>query len=402
MELISMNDLDLNNKTVIIREDLNVPIQDGRVTNESRINSALTSIKLALSKGAKVAIISHLGRPKEGEYNPEYSLAPVAEILKKKLKMPVRLIHNWLDGFEIKSKEIVILENIRFFEGEKSNSEALSKKIASFADVYVMDAFATAHRKHASTYGALKYAKEVCAGPLFLSEINSLQKGLTNPKKPVVAIVGGSKISTKIEILSKLVSKVDQLIVGGGIANTFIAASGLNIGNSLYEENQLGIARKLMQEAQDKGSIIPMPVDVVVAKEISNDTQVLVKPVHNIENGDLILDIGPDTAKMLCKYIDEANTIIWNGPLGVFEYEAFAEGTKKIANAIANSKAYSLAGGGDTIAAIDKFGIADKISYISTGGGAFLDFIQDGKFAVLDLLDKKVLQSNSKLMSASE
>ena len=386
MELLSMNDLDLNNKVVIIREDLNVPLKDGVVTNSSRIDSALTTIRLALTKGAKVAIISHLGRPKEGEYNPEYSLSPVAKILQEKLGMQVRLIHDWLNGFNIEKGELVLLENIRFCVGEKSNSDELSKKIASFADVYVMDAFATAHRQHASTYGALKYAKEVCAGPLLIDEIKALQKGLNNPKKPVVAIVGGSKISTKIDILTKLISKVDQLIVGGGIANTFIAASGLNIGKSLYEESHLGTARKLLQEAQDKGSVIPMPVDVVVAKEISNDAKVHVKPIHNIDSNDLILDIGPDTAKMLCKYLDNARTIIWNGPLGVFEYNAFAEGTKKIANTIADSSAYSLAGGGDTIAAIDKFGIANKISYISTGGGAFLDFIQGDSFAVLDLL----------------
>tara|TARA_R110000868_G_scaffold91080_3_gene252660 strand:- start:3159 stop:4352 length:1194 start_codon:yes stop_codon:yes gene_type:complete len=393
MELLSMKDLDLNNKIVIIREDLNVPIKNGKVTNTNRIDSALITIKLALSKGAKVAIISHLGRPKEGEYNPEYSLAPIADILKEKLNIPVQFVQNWLEGFDINAGELFLLENIRFCVGEKSNADELSKKIASLADVYVMDAFATAHRQHASTYGALKYAKqdgkEVCAGPLFLAEINALQKGLANPKKPIVAIVGGSKISTKIDILTKLITKVDQLIVGGGIANTFIAASGLNIGNSLYEESYLGTARKLLKDAQDKGSIIPMPVDVVVAKEISDDAKTCIKSVNNVENGDLILDIGPDTAKMLCKYISKANTIIWNGPLGVFEHASFAEGTKKIANAIANSSAYSLAGGGDTIAAIDKFNIADKISYISTGGGAFLDFIQSDTFAVLELLAKK-------------
>jgi len=392
MELIGLQDLDLNNKVVLIREDLNVPLENGKITNTNRIDASLTTIKLALSKGAKVAVLSHLGNPKEGEYDPEYSLTPIVDDLKNKLNIPVRLIHDWINGFKINDGELVVLENVRFLAGEKENSDELSRKIASLGDVYVMDAFATAHRKHASTYGALQYAKEVCAGPLFLSEINALQKGLKNPEKPVVAIVGGSKISTKIDIITKLVSKVDQLIVGGGIANTFIAAAGLNVGNSLYEESQLGIARRLMQEAQDKGSIIPMPVDVVVAKSLSHDARVQVKSIQNVENGDLILDIGPDTAKMLCKYINKAKTIIWNGPVGVFEYDVFAEGTKKIANAIADSDAYSLAGGGDTIAAIDKFNIADKISYISTGGGAFLEFIQENTFPVIELLSSNKLE----------
>lgn len=391
MAILAMQDVNLKNKNVVIREDLNVPISAGRISNDKRLVAALPTIKYAHEQGARVIIISHLGRPKEGEFTSEFSLAPVAELLSSRLQLKVKLISDWQDNFDpdiYDKSDILLLENVRFCKGEQDNNPELAKKIASFCDVFVMDAFGAAHRKHASTYGVMEYAKEVCAGPLLLAELNALEKALKNPKRPLVAVVGGAKVSTKLSVLLNLSKKVDKLIVGGGIANTFIAASGLSIGASLYESSQLTIARTLLEEMTARGAAISMPVDVVVSKELSKDAVAQIKPINRVEQDDKILDLGPDTNKMLAKDLEGAGTIIWNGPIGVFEYDQFASGTESIAKSIAASKAFSIAGGGDTLSAIDKFGVESKISYISTGGGAFLEFVEGIKLPAISMLEQ--------------
>lgn len=395
MSILAMHEVDLHNKRILIREDFNVPMKDGRVTNETRIKATLPTIQYALEQGAQVILISHLGRPKEGEYNSDYSLEPVAEVLASRLNKKVELIKDWdknltskdLDNYN--KDNIILLENVRFCSGEKENNTDLAKHLASLADVFVMDAFATIHRKQASTYGAIEYAKVACAGPLLLQELDALTKALKNPARPLVAIVGGAKVSTKLSVLLNLAKKVDKLIVGGGIANTFIAASGLSIGASLYEPDQLTIARTLINEMNDRGANISIPIDVVVAKSISEDAESQIKPINRVDSDDLILDVGPDTSKVLSKDLEGAGTIIWNGPLGVFEYDQFASGTESIARSVANSSAFSIAGGGDTLAAIDKFGISSQISYISTGGGAFLEFVEGKKLPAISILEQR-------------
>jgi phosphoglycerate kinase len=369
--MLKMTELDLKNKRVLIREDLNVPIENGRITSDARIVAALPAIQYALKAGAAVMIMAHLGRPNEGEYDSALSLEPVSKRLSELLHQPVKFEKNWLDGVDIKAGEVVLLENVRFNVGEKKNDEILSRRMAALCDVFVMDAFGTAHRAEASTCGVAQYAPAACAGPLLISEIAALEKVLNNPARPLMAIVGGSKVSSKLPVLKSLAEKVDILIVGGGIANTFIAAAGYSIGKSLYEPEFIDEAKKLMTVTS-----IPIPVDVVVATEFSEHAVATIKFVHEIGPDDRILDIGPKTAQLFAQEIKKAGTILWNGPVGVFEWSQFAEGTRVLAEAIASSTAFSVAGGGDTLAAIEQFGISDKVSYTSTGGGAFLEFVE--------------------------
>jgi phosphoglycerate kinase len=376
MSYLRMENLDLDGKRVLIREDLNVPVSDGRVTSDARIRAALPTIRIALEKGAAVMILSHLGRPVEGQPEAKFSLQPVADRLGELLGREVRLQGDWLDGIKIMPGEIVLCENVRFNAGEKGNDEALSRTMAALCDVFVMDAFGTAHRAQASTEGVTRYAPVACAGPLLARELDSLAKGLHNPAKPMLAIVGGSKVSTKLTVLDTLLDKVDELIVGGGIANTFIAASGYGVGKSLYEPDLIHEAQLLIQKAHAGGGSIPIPKDVVVAKAFSADADPIVRPVDEVQHDELILDIGPLTAMEYSEIIAGAGTIIWNGPVGVFEFPSFAGGTRAMAEAIERSSAYSIAGGGDTLAAIDQFGVRDGISYISTGGGAFLELVE--------------------------
>jgi len=376
MSILKLTEVELEKKRVLIREDLNVPIENGKITSDLRILAALPTIEYCLQKDAAVIIMSHLGRPTEGKFEEEYSLAPVAEHLSHFLAHKVRLEHNWLNGITIAPGEIVVLENVRFNVGEKKNDTNLAKKMAALCDVFVMDAFATSHRAEASTVGVAEFAPVACAGPLLLKELDALEKALKNPKHPLVAIVGGSKVSSKLMVLESLLTKVDQLIVGGGIANTFIKAAGYNVGKSLYEAELVPEAQRLIQLAQQRGAAIPIPTDVVVAKSFSKDAPAIQKKVSDIAEDDMILDIGPETAQHFAQLIAQAGSILWNGPVGVFEWDAFGEGTKTLALAIANSQAFSIAGGGDTLAAIEKYNIADKISYISTGGGAFLEFLE--------------------------
>jgi len=371
-----MSDLDLRGKRVLIREDLNVPIKDGKITSEQRIKATLSTLKLALSQGAAVMVTSHLGRPKEGVWSAEDSLAPVAARLSELLGQPVVLKKDWLDGVEVSPGEIVLLENCRMNIGEAADDEGLSQKLADLCDVFVMDAFGTAHRAQASTHGVIRKAKIAAGGPLLMAELDALAKALEAPARPLMAIVAGSKVSTKLELLGNLVGKVDQLIVGGGIANTFMAAVGLPVGKSLCEMDLLDTARTILADAKARGADIPIPTDVVVAKAFAADAEATIKAVADVADDDLILDIGPDTAKRYAQIIAQAGTVIWNGPVGVFEFDAFAKGTELLAHAIADSKAFSIAGGGDTLAAVDKFGIEKDISYISTGGGAFLEFCE--------------------------
>ena len=371
-----MQDLDLNNKTVLIRQDLNVPISDGSVSNDARIRASLPTIEMALEAGARVLLMSHLGRPTEGKYETKYSLAPVADRLAELLGKKITLQKQWLDGVPASAGQIVLCENVRFNQGEKANSSELSKRMAALCDVYVMDAFGTAHRAHASTCGVTEFAKEVCAGPLLSAELDALGKALDKPTKPIVAIVGGSKVSTKLTVLDALSSKVDQLIVGGGIANTFIAAAGHSVGESLYENELLDQAKQLSESARATNGDIPIPIDVVCAKTFSQDAVASIKGVDEVMDDDMILDIGPQASEQFADLLKNAGTIVWNGPVGVFEFDQFSEGTKALAEAVAQSPAFSIAGGGDTVAAIDKFGIASNISYISTGGGAFLEFLE--------------------------
>jgi len=371
-----MADLDLAGKRVLIREDLNVPVKDGVITSEQRITAALPTIRLALEKGAAVMVTSHLGRPKEGVWTLEDSLAPVAARLGELLGREVPLVKDWTDGVQVQPGQLVLLENCRMNVGEKADDEALSKKYAALCDVFVMDAFGTAHRAQASTHGAIRFAKVACGGPLLMAELDALAKALLAPARPLIAIVAGSKVSTKLELLSALVSKVDQLIVGGGIANTFIAAMGYPVGKSLCENDLLDTARQIIADAKARGADIPIPTDVVVATAFAADSPATVKGVADVGPDDMILDIGPDTAARYAQMIRHAGTVIWNGPVGVFEFDAFGKGTQTLAHAIADSDAFSIAGGGDTLAAVDKYGVAAGISYISTGGGAFLEFCE--------------------------
>ncbi len=384
MTVLKMTELDLSGKRVLIREDLNVPVKEGSVSSDARIRAALPTIELALKAGAKVMLMSHLGRPTEGEYEEAYSLAPVASHLSKLLGRPVALRKNWLDGVEVGAGELVLLENVRFNRGEKSNDDSLAKQMAALCDIYVMDAFGTAHRAQASTHGVAKYAPVACAGPLLAGELDALAKALKSPARPMAAIVGGSKVSTKLTVLEALSEKVDQLIVGGGIANTFLAAAGHPVGKSLYEADLLDQARQLMAKTH-----IPLPTDVVVATEFSEAAVAVVKPVAEVGADDMILDIGPESAKQLAKLLEAAQTIIWNGPVGVFEFDQFGNGTKELSLAIAKSSGFSIAGGGDTLAAVDKYQIADKVSYISTGGGAFLEFVEGKQLPAVAILEAR-------------
>lgn len=384
MNVLKMTDLNLTGKRVLIREDLNVPVKDGKVTSDARILASLPTIKRALESGAKVMATSHLGRPTEGEYDEQFSLRPVADYIGELLGREVRLIKDWVDGgFDVADGELVILENVRFNKGEKKDDEALSKKMAALCDVYVMDAFGTAHRAQASTHGVGKFAEIACAGPLLAGELEALGKALGNPERPMCAIVGGSKVSTKLTVLESLSDVCDQLIVGGGIANTFLAAAGHNVGKSLYEEDLIPNARALMEKVD-----VPMPVDVICGKKFDENETAVVKQVSEVEDDDMIFDVGPRTRKLFNDVLKSSKTILWNGPVGVFEFDQFGEGTRSMSLAIAESDAFSIAGGGDTLAAIDKYGIKDRVSYISTGGGAFLEFVEGKKLPAVAMLEE--------------
>lgn len=376
MPVRRMLDLELKGQRVLIREDLNVPVEGGVITSDARIRASLPTIRAARDAGARVMLLSHLGRPKEGEFSAENSLQPVATRLGELLGSPVRLVRDWLDGVECAPGEVVLCENVRFNKGEKKDDEALSRRMAALCDIFVMDAFGTAHRAEASTHGVARFAPIACAGPLLVGELEALERALAKPARPLVAIVAGSKVSTKLTVLESLLSKVDQLIVGGGIANTFLAATGVAVGKSLHEPDMLETARALIAQAKAKGTSIPLPTDVVVAKEFSSTAVATTRSVDTVAADELILDIGPSTARSLATLLQSAGTILWNGPVGVFEFDSFAGGTQVIAEAIAASPAFSLAGGGDTLAAIEKFGVESGISYISTGGGAFLEFVE--------------------------
>lgn len=384
MSVIKMTDLDLKGKRVFIRADLNVPVKDGKVTSDARIRATIPTLKLALEKGAKVMVTSHLGRPTEGEFTPEDSLQPVVDYLNEHLDVPVRLVRDYLNGVEVNAGEIVVLENVRVNKGEKKNDPELGKKYAALCDVFIMDAFGTAHRAQASTYGVAEFAPVACAGPLLAAELDALGKALKEPARPMVAIVGGSKVSTKLEVLNSLSKIADQIIVGGGIANTFIAAAGHNVGKSLYEADLIPVAKELAASTD-----IPVPVDVRVGTEFSETAPAIEKSVTEVKDDESIFDIGDKSAEQLAEIIKNAKTVLWNGPVGVFEFPNFRKGTEIISHAIANSDAFSIAGGGDTLAAIDLFGIADKISYISTGGGAFLEFVEGKVLPAVEILEKR-------------
>ena len=386
--VIRMSDLDLAGKRVLIREDLNVPVADGRVTSDVRIRAALPTIRQALAANAAVMLMSHLGRPAEGEPESEFSLRPVADALADLLQQDVPLVENWIDGVDAIPGQVVLLQNVRFLKGEKSSDDDLSRRMGALCDVFVMDAFGTAHRAQASTYGVARYAPVACAGPLLTAELEALGRALKDPARPVVAIVGGSKVSTKLTVLDTLARIVDELIVGGGIANTFIAAAGHPVGKSLYESEMLDQARALAENDTDRAHI-PVPVDVVVAKEFSASAEAEVRAIDAVNDDELILDIGPESAAQFADILSGAGTIIWNGPVGVFEFDQFGEGTRVIAEAIAGSRAFSVAGGGDTLAAIDKYGVGDRISYISTGGGAFLEFVEGKTLPAVAILEER-------------
>ncbi|WP_329861757.1 phosphoglycerate kinase [Stenotrophomonas sp. SMYL89] len=389
MSIVRMTDLDLSGKRVLIRQDLNVPIENGRITSEQRITASLPTLKRALEQGAAVMVTSHLGRPKEGVWSEADSLAPVAARLSELLGREVPLVRDWIDGVDVQPGQLVLLENCRMNVGEGKDDDALSKKYAALCDVFVMDAFGTAHRAQASTHGVIRFAPVAAGGPLLMAELDALAQALDAPAKPLLAIVAGSKVSTKLELLANLVGKVDQLIVGGGIANTFIAAAGYNVGKSLYEPDLLDTAKKIVADAKARGADIPLPVDVVTAKQFLPDAAAEVKAVDAVAEDDLILDIGPQTAAQYAQLIDKAGTVVWNGPVGVFEFEAFSKGTEALARAIASSPAFSIAGGGDTLAAVDKFDIAKDVSYISTGGGAFLEFLEGKTLPAVAALDAR-------------
>lgn len=388
MNITAMNDVDLGGKRVLIREDLNVPLSDGEVSSDARIRAALPTIEAALKANAAVMLMSHLGRPVEGQPDDTFSLQPVATRLGELLGRKVPLITDWIDGVDVAPGNVVLLENVRFLPGEKANDAALAKKMAALCDIFVMDAFGTAHRAQASTYGVAEYAATACAGPLLCAELEALEKALTEPARPVVAIVGGSKVSTKLNVLDALAGVVDTLIVGGGIANTFIAAAGQNVGKSLYEAEMLDTARELAANESGRADI-PVPVDVIVAKDFAPDAEGECKAVDAVGDDEMILDIGPETARQFADIIAGAGTIIWNGPVGVFEFDAFGAGTQAIAEAIAASAGFSVAGGGDTLAAIDKYGVADQVSYISTGGGAFLEFVEGKTLPAVEILRRR-------------
>src|SRR5688572_45805 len=389
MPILRMTDLDLRDKRVLIREDLNVPVLGGVVTSDARIRASLPTIQLAKNKGARVLVMSHLGRPEEGVYDEEFSLTPVAQRLSELLGYKVRFETRWLDGVEAAPGEVVVLENVRFNKGEKKDKEDLARKMAALCDVYVMDAFGTAHRAEASTHGVARFAPVACAGPLLMNELVALETALEKPKRPLVAIVAGSKVSTKLTVLESLMNKVDKLIVGGGIANTFLAAAGHNVGKSLIEADMIGIAKGLLERSRGSSVEIPLPTDVVVAKEFSANAEADVKKVAAVGADEMILDIGPDTAESFSRMFANAGTIVWNGPVGVFEFDQFGEGTRVLAQAIARSSAFSIAGGGDTLAAIEKYRVEDDISYISTGGGAFLEFLEGKKLPAVVALEAR-------------
>ncbi len=389
MSILKMTDLDLRGKRVLIRVDFNVPAKDGRITDDTRIRAALPGIRFALAAGARLMLASHFGRPKEGEWSEAESLAPVARHLSGLLGVEVPLVRDWLDGVSVEPGKAVLLENCRFNKGEKKNDEALSKRIAALCDVYVNDAFGTAHRAEATTYGAARFAPIACAGPLMAAELEALGKALAAPARPLIAIVAGSKVSTKLTILAALAEKVDELIVGGGIANTFMLAAGLPIGKSLAEAELVDEAKKIMAAMKARGAAVPIPTDVVVAKEFAATATATVKPAAAVAADEMILDIGPETAARLAASLKRAGTIVWNGPVGVFEFDQFAAGTKTLALAIAASKGFSIAGGGDTVAAINKFGIAKDIGYISTAGGAFLEFLEGKKLPAVEVLEAR-------------
>ncbi len=393
MSVIKMTDLDLTGKRLLIRQDLNVPIAQGSVTSDARIIASLPTIKQAVASGAQVMLISHLGRPTEGDPEDKYSLQPVAKYLSGLLGQEVRLVIDYLGSVpQLKNGEVVLLENCRFNKGEKKNDEVLARQYAALCDIFVMDAFGTAHRAQASTYGAAQFAPVACAGPLLASELEALANGLDNPTRPMAAIVGGSKVSTKLTVLEALSHIVDQLIPGGGIANTFIAAAGHNVGKSLYEIDLVPEAKRLMEQAKAKGNEIPVPTDVVVGKEFHESAEATIKRVEDIADDDMIFDIGPETATRFAEMMQQAGTIVWNGPVGVFEFDQFGEGTRILGNAIADSNAFSIAGGGDTLAAVDKYGIGERISYISTGGGAFLEFLEGKKLPAVAILEERAVE----------
>ena len=389
MTVLRMSDLDLAGKRLLIRQDLNVPIANGKITSDARLRASLPTLKLALEKGASVLVVSHLGRPKAGKFDPDSSLTPVAGWLSEHLGRTVPLVSNWIDGVALEPGQIALGENTRFLKGEKEDDEALAKKMAALCDVYVMDAFGTAHRAECSTHGAGKFAPVACAGPLLAAELDALGSALATPKRPLAVIVGGSKVSTKLDLLNSLAEVADQLIVGGGIANTFLAATGKPVGKSLYEKDMVDTAKAILEKIRARGGDIPLPVDVVVAPEFSAEAHATTRKVEDVESDEMILDIGPKTAAMLAEKLKSCGTIVWNGPVGVFEFDSFAHGTETLAKAIAASPAFSLAGGGDTLAAMDKFKVYEKLSYVSTGGGAFLEFLEGKKLPAVAMLEAR-------------
>lgn len=389
MTVLRMSDLDLAGKRLLIRQDLNVPIANGKITSDARLRASLPTLKLALEKGASVLVVSHLGRPKAGKFDPDSSLTPVAGWLSEHLGRTVPLVSNWIDGVALEPGQIALGENTRFLKGEKEDDEALAKKMAALCDVYVMDAFGTAHRAECSTHGAGKFAPVACAGPLLAAELDALGSALATPKRPLAVIVGGSKVSTKLDLLNSLAEVADQLIVGGGIANTFLAAIGKPVGKSLYEKDMVDTAKAILEKIRARGGDIPLPVDVVVAPEFSAEAHATTRKVEDVESDEMILDIGPKTAAMLAEKLKSCGTIVWNGPVGVFEFDSFAHGTETLAKAIAASPAFSLAGGGDTLAAMDKFKVYEKLSYVSTGGGAFLEFLEGKKLPAVAMLEAR-------------
>jgi len=382
----TLDQVDVQQKRVLIRADLNVPIVDGKVTSLARIEASLPTFQYAIDQGASVMVMSHLGRPEEGQYDPSASLGPVAKALGELLGRDVALVRDWIDGVEVSPGQLVLLENVRFLAGEKANDDALAKKMAALADVVVMDAFATAHRAQASTTGVIRHAKLACAGPLLAAEIKALDQALLDPARPMVAIVGGSKVSSKLHVLEALIDKVDQLIVGGGIANTFLAAAGHRIGTSLHEPDLVDTAKALLSKAEQKGAAIPLPTDVVTATRFHQEAHPSLRSVDRVHPDEMILDIGPDTAKQLGDVVSQAGTVLWNGPVGVFEFDAFSQGTRTLAKAVAKCRGFTLAGGGDTIAAIEKFGVAKEVDYISTAGGAFLEYVEGKPLPALQAL----------------
>ena len=385
-ELKGISDVDLAGKRVLIRVDYNVPLTEGCVDDNTRVRTTLPTLKMVLDAGASIILMSHLGRPQEGEFDAAYSLLPVAKCLSSLLDKDVPLVQNWIEGIDDKQNEVLMLENVRFQIGEKKNDDGLAKKMAALCDVFVNDAFATAHRAQASTHGVAKFAAVSCAGPLLMKEIDALGKAFQNPSRPMAAIVGGSKVSTKLTVLESLMEKIDQLIIGGGIANTFLKAKGFNIGNSLCEDELIPAAKSLLNLAEEQGKQIPLPIDVICAKTFSKEAEASCKLVGEVEDDDLILDVGPQTAKLYASILQKALTIVWNGPLGVFEFDQFGEGTRVLAEAIAESDAFSVAGGGDTLSAIAKYGVGERISYISTGGGAFLEFLEGKQLPAISIL----------------